>query len=176
MAWKHPGSPTIKKFKTSTNSGKLMATVFWDMHGVLLLHFSPPNETVNSASYPASLKKLRRAVQRKRPQMSDKRVLLLHDNARPHTAHATVNLLERWGWEILEHPPYSPELAPSDFHLFPNMKKHLRAKRFKSHDESSVRCKHGCVVRIPPSIDRILTNGFPRLDKCLNREGDYVEK
>jgi len=44
MAWKHPGCPTFKKFKTSTSSGKLMATVFWDMYGVLLLHFSPPNE------------------------------------------------------------------------------------------------------------------------------------
>ena len=70
-----------------------MATVFWDMHGVLLLHFSSPNETVNSAAYQATLKKPR-AVQRKRSQMSDKKALLLHDNARPHTAHATVNLLE----------------------------------------------------------------------------------
>ena len=78
MAWKHPGSPTIKKFKISITSGKLMATVFWDMHGVLLLHFSPPNETVNSA---ATLKKLKRCVQCKRPQMSDKKVLLLNDNA-----------------------------------------------------------------------------------------------
>jgi len=52
-----------------------MATVFCDMHGVLLLHFSPPNETVNSAVYQATLKKLKRAVRRKRPQMSDKRVL-----------------------------------------------------------------------------------------------------
>jgi len=134
MAWKYPGSPTFKKFKTSTSSGKLMVTVFWDMHGGLLLHFSPPNETVNSAAYQATLKKIKRAVQRKRPQMSDKRMLLLQDNAQPHTAHATVNLLERWGWEILEHPPYSPDLAPSDFHLFPNVKKHLHAKRFKSHD------------------------------------------
>jgi len=71
-----------------------MATVFWDMHVVFLLHFSPPNETVNSAAYQATLKKLKRAVQRKRPQMPDKRLLLLHDNARPHTAHVTVNLLE----------------------------------------------------------------------------------
>jgi len=45
-----------------------------------------------------------------------------------------VNLLEQWGWEILEHSPYSPDLAPLDFRLFPNMKKHLNAKRFKSHD------------------------------------------
>jgi len=55
--------------------------------------------------------------------MSDERVPLLHDNARPHKAHATVNLLERWDLEILEHPPYSLDPAPSDFHLFPNMKK-----------------------------------------------------
>jgi len=96
---------------------------------------SPSNETVNSAAYQITLKKLKRAVQRKRPQMSHKRVLLLHDNARPHTDHATASLLERWGREILEHPPYSPDLAPSGFHLFPNMKKHLRAKRFKSHDD-----------------------------------------
>ena len=135
VTWKHPGSPTIKKFKTSTSCGKLMATVFWDMHSVLLLHFSPPNETVNSAAYQATLKKLKRAVQCKRPQMSDKRMLLLNFNAQQHTAHATVNLLERWGWEILEHVPYSLDLAPLDFHLFPNMKKRLCAKRFKSHDD-----------------------------------------
>ena len=67
MAWKHPGSPTIKKFTISTNYGKLMVTVFWDMHGVPLLHFYPPNETVNSAAYQANLRKLKKAVQCKRP-------------------------------------------------------------------------------------------------------------
>ena len=65
----------------------------------------------------------KRAVQRKRPQMSDKRVQLLHDNARQHAAHATVNVLERWRWEVLEHPSHSPDLAPSEFNLFPNFKK-----------------------------------------------------
>jgi len=66
------------------------------MHGVLLLHFTPPYETVKSAAYQTTLRKLKRAVQRKSPQMSDKRVLLLTDHPRPHTAHATVNVLERW--------------------------------------------------------------------------------
>jgi len=104
MAWKHSESPTIKKLKTSIDSGKLMGTVFWDMHGVLLLHFSPPNETVNSAAYQATLKKLKGAVQRKRPQMSDKRVLLLHGSARPHTAHATVNLLVNGAGKFCTRP------------------------------------------------------------------------
>jgi len=71
MAWKHPRSPTIKKVKTSTSSGKLMVTLFWDMNVVLLLNFSPPNETVNFAAYQATLRKLKRAVQSKKPQMSD---------------------------------------------------------------------------------------------------------
>ena len=131
------------------------------LHDVLLLHFSLPNEIVNSAAYRATLKKLKRAVQCKRPQMSDKRVLLMHDNARPHTAHATVKLLERWGWEILEHSPYSPDLAPSDIHLFSNMKKHLHVKRFKSHDDVKQEVQTWLQVRIPPSIDRVLRNRFP---------------
>jgi transposase len=61
-------------------------------------------------------------------------VLLLHHNARPHSAAATVNLLNSWGWEILPYPPYSPDLAPSDFHLFPK-KKHLRGQHFHSNED-----------------------------------------
>jgi hypothetical protein len=52
MAWMH-------SFKASTSNGQLMATVFWDRHGVLMLHFSPPNEIVNSAAYQVNLKNLR---------------------------------------------------------------------------------------------------------------------
>jgi transposase len=49
--------------------------------------------------------------------------VLLHDNAQLHTAHATVYLLEQWGWDILEHPPHSPDLAPSDFSSLPQHEK-----------------------------------------------------
>jgi len=121
-------------------------------------------------------KKLKRAVQRKKPQMSDKRVLLLHDNARPHTTHVTVNLLERWGWEILEHPRYSPDLAPSDFHLFPKMKKHLRAKRFKSHDDVKHEVQKWLRGRDPTFYRQGFEKWVSHLEKCLDREGDYVEK
>ena len=98
---------------------------------------------------------------------------MLRDNARPHTAHATVNLLERWGWEILEHLPYSPDLAPSDFRLFSKVKKHLCAKRFKSHDD----VKHEVQTW---SGSHLLLTGFEKwiscLDKCLNREDDKISE
>ena len=61
---------------------------------------------------------------------------MLHDNARPHTARlAQVLLREQFHWDIYEHPPYSPNLAPSDYFLFPKMKEHLAAKRFTSDDD-----------------------------------------
>jgi hypothetical protein len=50
--------------------------------------------------------------------LKDFPVLLLHDNARPHTANKTYEMLQNFKGEVLEHPPYSPNLAPSNFHLF----------------------------------------------------------
>ncbi|KAG5326433.1 MOS1T transposase, partial [Pseudoatta argentina] len=66
------------------------------------------------------LMRLGRALKEKRPlsaQRHDK-VILLHDNARPHVAKPEKTYLETLKWEVLPHPPYSPDIAPSDFHLF----------------------------------------------------------
>ena len=54
-------------------------------------------------------------------------VVMIHDNARPHTAAATQNLITTFGWEQFDHPPYSPNLAPSDFHLFLHLNPSLLA-------------------------------------------------
>jgi transposase len=62
-------------------------------------------------------------------------VLLLHDNAWPHTAHTTAKLLTTWHWEILPHYPYSPDLAPSDFYLCPKLKKHLQRLSFQNDED-----------------------------------------
>jgi hypothetical protein len=114
-----------------------MATVFWDVHGVLLVDFTPPGSTINSTAYQETLKRLKEAIRRKRPGLLTKGlgVLLLHDSARPHSAAATVNLLNSWGWEILPHPQHSPYSAPSDFRLFPKTKTHLRGQRFHSNED-----------------------------------------
>jgi transposase len=68
-------------------------------------------------------------------------VLLLHDHLRPHSAAATVNLLNSWGWEIIPHPPHSPDLAPSVFHLLLKIKKHLRGQRFHSSEDVQTEVK-----------------------------------
>ncbi|GFW09719.1 histone-lysine N-methyltransferase SETMAR [Trichonephila clavipes] len=57
-------------------------------------------------------------------------ILLHHDNARPHIAHCVLHVLQQSNAEILPHPPYSPDLTPCDFWLFPQFKKPLRGKHF----------------------------------------------
>jgi transposase len=57
--------------------------------------------------------------------MLSRDVVMLHDNARPHTAAATHDLITTFGWEQFGHPPYSPDLVTSDFHVFLHLKTFL---------------------------------------------------
>ena len=61
----------------------------------------------------------------------------LHDNARSHASRAVSEILEKYGWQVLPHPPYSPDMSPPDFDLFPRLKKPLRGERFSSIEEVS---------------------------------------
>jgi len=81
----------------------------------------------SSARYSETIKNLRWRVCRVRRSTS--RNLLLHDNARPHTARATIDALETLKFEVLSHPPYSPDLAPSDFHFIPRLERDLKGTR-----------------------------------------------
>jgi len=64
-----------------------------------------------------------------------KGVLFLHDNAPAHRAFATQKKLAYLGFQHLDHPPYSPDLAPSDYYLFPGLKKELKGRHFSSDAE-----------------------------------------
>ena len=78
---------------------------------------------------------MRRAVRSKRPQLQN--VIILHDNATPHKAMCQ-GLIRRWRWEVLERPPYSPDLSPCDYDLIPNLKAPLRGQRFRTRDDIAI--------------------------------------
>uniref|UniRef100_A0A914HSH7 Mos1 transposase HTH domain-containing protein n=1 Tax=Globodera rostochiensis TaxID=31243 RepID=A0A914HSH7_GLORO len=94
-----------------------LKSVWWDMEGVVHYEMLGRNETVNAELYCQQLRRLDQALQQKRPNRAH-RVILQHDNARPHTANMTKMALQELGWEVLPHPPYSPDVAPSDYHRF----------------------------------------------------------
>jgi histone-lysine N-methyltransferase SETMAR len=111
-----------------------MLAMFWDSQGVLLAHFQKCGENVNFASYCEVLLKLWDAICSKHPGQLAREVLH-HDNFRTHTTQATKERIQELQCELLEHPPYSPDLAPSDFHLFGTLKNHLGGKRFADDDD-----------------------------------------
>lgn len=103
-------------------------------------------------------------------------MLLLHDNARPHTAKRTLELLDSFKWEIFPHSPYNPDLAPSDFQLFLRMKTWLASQRFDDDEEL-----RECVTELLRSqAANFCDEGISKLvhlyNKCLNLFGDYIEK
>jgi len=133
--WRHSTSPKPKKFKQMQSAGKVMATVFWDRKGLLLIDFLPRGTTINSNRYCDTLRKLGRAIQNRRRRRLSSGVRLLHENARPHVSNQTQELQTDFGWTILPHSPYSPDLAPSDYHLFPKLKEHLGGMHFHTNHE-----------------------------------------
>jgi transposase len=115
------------------SAGKILLTVFWNSQRVYMTEFLEAGNTVNSARFIETIKNLQRRVCRVRGSTS--RILLVRDNARPHTARATIEALETLRFEVLSHLPYSPDLAPSDFHFFPHLKRDLKGIHFTSDDE-----------------------------------------
>ena len=78
---------------------------------------------------------IQRRIAEKRPHLAKKKVLFHHDNAPAHTSAVATAKLVELSYELLPHPPYSPDLAPCDFFLFPNLKKSLAGQKFESNEE-----------------------------------------
>ena len=123
------------KVKQTLSKRKTMATVFLDRKRVLLVDFMQQRTTITKEVYCETLCHLHRAIQNKRRGMLSSGVVLIHGSAWPHCANVTKDLLKKFNWEVFDHPPYSPDLAPSDFHLFRELKAWLGGQRFATNDE-----------------------------------------
>jgi len=101
----------------------------------LLVDFLHARRTVNVAYYCNLLEKVWAAYRSKRRGFPIRDVLLLHDNARPHSAALTQEKLSQMYWTVLEHPPYSPNLSPCDYHMFGPLKEALGGQRFDDDEQ-----------------------------------------
>lgn len=174
--WHKKGSRPPKKFKRQYSAGKVMATVFWDSKGVIMTDYLEHGETINAAYYSDELNRLRADIIAKRRGKMRSGVLLLQDNASSHTAGVSVATAAKCGFKILPHPPYSPDLAPSDYFLFPNLKRNLRGRKFDDEEEVI-----GAVDQyLEDQEETFYRKGLmmlkTRWEKCIRLKGDYVEK
>lgn len=174
--WHTKGSRPPKKFKRRPSAGKVMVTVFWDYEGPIMVDFLDRGETINAEYYSDELRRLKPQIVSKRRGKQRAGVMLLQDNATPHTAQLSVTTAAQCGYEILPHPAYSPDLAPSDFFLFPKLKEKLRGVHFDDEDEVI----HAVTTFLEDQDSSFYRDGLMALEKrwiaFINRQGDYVEK
>jgi len=174
--WKSSTSPRPKKARRVKSKVKTMLISFFDANGIVHSEFVPNGRTVNQAFYLKVLKRLRDAVRRKRPELwQSGEWWLHHDNAPAHKALSVKQFLTKNGMTQLIHPPYSPDLAPCDFFLFPRMKKVLKGKRFADVEEVKTKTTEALKGITLQEFQDCFEKWKTRLDRCIASNGQYFE-
>ena len=107
-----------------------MLCIWWNFQGVLYFELLNHKETITAELFSQQSDRLQAALVKKRPVLINRKgALLLHDNARPHVAKITAGRISELNWEVLPHPPYSPDLAPSDYLLFRSFQNYLDGRK-----------------------------------------------
>ncbi|GBM01336.1 Histone-lysine N-methyltransferase SETMAR [Araneus ventricosus] len=131
-----------------------------------MIDLLPQRSTIDSTQYCSTLKKPRKAIR-------SLLTLLLHDNARPHVSFETQTTLQNFRSGVLEHPSYSPDLSPCDFHIFGPLKRALQATLFYSDDE----VKEAVQDFLKNQPRSSYSDGMDLLNKqwdlCYNAHGDF---
>ncbi|CAK9801736.1 Histone-lysine N-methyltransferase SETMAR [Anthophora plagiata] len=113
-----------------------MVTIWWNAQGVIHYSFLQPGETITAMSYCREIDVMHEKLMKKQPALLNRHgAILLHDNARPHKASITDDKLTSLQYEILPHPPYSPDISPTDYYLFRNYELFLREKKYNNQND-----------------------------------------
>ena len=132
-------------------------------------------KNVTGVYYGGFLQRLWRKLHKIRPQLLQTGPLILHDNAHPHIANVIIEKLLVYGWEVLLHPPYSPDMSPPDYDLFPKLKKPMRGRHFSSLEELSVASTRA-VRRGTKIVSWMEIVKLPkRWDSVIEKHGNYIE-
>ena len=176
MDWRPVGSSAPLKVRQQRSIGKVMASIFWDMKGVLLCDFLEHGSTITGQYFSEVMANLHNAVRYKRPGKLALRPLLLIDNAPAHSSEIGRAAIRNAKFVQLDHPAYSPDLAPSDFFLFRDLKKYLRGQRFGTREELIAQTENWFDKRPSDYYESGLKMLPVRWNKCFVNNGAYFEK
>lgn len=137
--WLLPGDAGTPVVQQSRYDRKVMICVWWNCDGVVHWEFVPGGRAVNSELYIEQLERLHAALSARYPDMiANNEILLQQDNAPAHTSRVTQQAIRELDFDVLPHPPYSPDLAPTDYHLFRSMAHFLKGRTFNTVDQVEV--------------------------------------
>ena len=175
-AWVGPGGDRPTVLRPGFQSRKRLFTVFFNSSGLVALDILPEKTTVTAKYYTeVVLPKVEDSICEQRPTIKTSKTLLLHDNAAPHKAKLTTTYLNERGISVLEHPPYSPDLAPCDFWLFPILKNRLAGRKFDRAQDLAKAVKLELLSIPKEQYQRAFQSWLRRLEKCVQVQGEYFE-
>lgn len=174
--WKHPTSPRQKEARQVRSQVKVMLTVFFDYRGVVHHEYAPHGATITKEHYLEVLRRLRDAVRRKRPDLwAAGNWQLHHDNAPAHSSHLIQRFLAKHTIPVVRQAPYSPDMAPCDFWLFPKLKMPLKGTRFESREVIMQNATEQLRTIPQNEFQRCFGQWQQRWGKCVTAQGDYFE-
>ncbi|CAK9827766.1 Mariner Mos1 transposase [Anthophora retusa] len=174
--WRFSNEPKPKKPRQSRSKIKILMTVFFDCRGVVHFEFLPPGLTVNKEYYVSVLKRLRENVRRKRPELwRNNSWFLHHDNAPVHTSHIVRDYLTKNNINTVPQAPYSPDMAPCDFFLFPRLKLPLRGKHFETIEAIKENSQKELKAIPKSAYKKCFEDWKTRWHMCIACDGDYFE-
>ncbi|GFW58327.1 mariner Mos1 transposase [Trichonephila clavipes] len=134
--WSKCGEVAQTVAKPGLTARKVVLCIWWDWKGIIYYELLPYGQTLNSDLYCQQLDHLKLAIDQKRPELTKRRwVVFYQDNARPHSSVVTHQKLWELDWKVLMHPPYSTDLAPSDYHLFLTLQNYQSDKKLGSRED-----------------------------------------
>ena len=173
LQWKTAGSPRPKKARMSRSRVKVMLIVFFDNKGLVHHEFVPQGQTVNQHFYKEVLSRLIARIRRSmRDLWENNRWILHHDNAPAHNALSIRQFLAEKQITTLEHPPYSPDLAPCDFWLFPKVKSVLKGSHFEGVEDIQEHVTNTLRAIKKEEFKGCFEAWKGRIQKCIDFEGE----
>ena len=156
---------------------KIMLCVWWNLDGVVHLELIPDGRAVNAKLYTKQLERVYNVLKRRYPTLiHQKRALLQYDNASAHRANLTKEKLDELdGIEVLPHPAYSPDLAPSNYGLFRSMVHFFRGRRFETFDQFETACREFFEFKEPQWYRDQIQQLAERWRKVIENDGLYFE-
>ncbi|KAK6742046.1 hypothetical protein RB195_009735 [Necator americanus] len=171
--WVDKGTDAEDVPKPNVHAKKVVLCIWWSVHGVKYWELLDEGCTVTADVYVEQLKNLKSNLETARPQQLE--VYFHHDNARPHIAKTTKAELTKFGWNILPHPPYSPDLAPSDYHLFSCLQRHLDGQDFQTRDDIKKALEQFFKEQSPAFWSKGIYDLPKRWQKTIDANGAYFK-
>lgn len=168
--------PKPKKPRQSRSTIKVLMTVFFDYNGVVHSEFLPDGQTANREYYLQVMERVREAIRKKRPELwQNNSWILHHDNAPSHTALTVCQFLAESSTNIIGQPPYSPDMAPCDFFLFPKLKIPLRGRRLESVEAIKKDLLEELEAIPLTAYSKCMEDWINRWHMCIASNGEYFE-